>query len=72
MNAYIKSFYGILEYDFYTRHEFQDFEDTYREITEYMDYYNHSRRHGSIKNMAPMKFYEASLDSRILVIQQVA
>jgi len=72
MNAYIESFHGILEDDCYTRHEFEDFEDAYRKITEYMDYYNHRRRHGSINNMAPMKFYEASLNSQIPVIQLVA
>ena len=72
MNAYIESFHGILEDDCYSRHEFQDFEDVYRIVAEYMDYYNHRRRHGSIRNMAPMKFYEASLNEQISAIQLVA
>jgi len=72
MNAYIESFHSILEDDCYTRHEFQNFEDVYRTVSEYMEYYNYRRRHGSIKNMAPMRFYEASLDKQAPVIQLVA
>ena len=72
MNAYIESVHGILEDDCYTRHEFQNFEDVYRTVSEYMEYYNYRRRHGSINNMAPMKFYEASLDKQAPVIQLVA
>jgi len=37
-----------------------------------MDYYNCRCRHGTIKNMAPMKFYEAFLHEQVPAIQLVA
>ena len=72
LDAYIESFHGILEDDCYSRHEFQNFEDVYRTVSEYMEYYNYRRRHGSLRNMAPMRFYEASLDKQAPVIQLIA
>jgi len=58
LNAYIESFHSILEDDCYERHEFESFAHAYEVITEYMEYYNNRRRHGSINNMAPNQFYE--------------
>ncbi|NLL58882.1 MAG: transposase [Firmicutes bacterium] len=57
MNAYIESFHAILGDECYSRHEFQDFEDVYRIVSDYMDYYNNRRRHGSINNMAQFCLY---------------
>jgi len=65
MNAYIDSFHAILEDECYSRHEFQDFEDVYRIVSGYMDYYNNRRRHGSINNMAPMKFYRSVMANQV-------
>ena len=65
MNAYIESFHAILEDECYSRHEFQDFEDVYRIVSGYMDYYNNRRRHGSINNMAPMKFYRSVMANQV-------
>ncbi len=59
MNAYIESFHAILEDDCYNRHEFTCFAHVYKVISEYMDYYNNRRRHGSINNMAPQQYYQA-------------
>jgi len=62
MNAYIESFHAILEDDCYSRHEFICFADVYQVVSEYMDYYNSRRRHGSLNNMAPLKYYQAYID----------
>jgi len=56
MNAYIEAFQGILSCECYLRHEFSSFQEAYREITEYMVYYNERRRHGSLGNKSPKDF----------------
>lgn len=63
LNAYIESFHSILEDDCYSRYEFESFAHAYKVITEYMDYYNNRRRHGSINNMTPSQFYKLWLDN---------
>ena len=68
MNAYIESFHAILEDECYRRHEFKDFAEVYQVVSEYMDYYNNRRRHGSIKNMAPMKYYRAYLEQKAKLV----
>ena len=68
MNAYIESFHAILEDECYSRHEFEDFAEVYQVIHEYLDYYNNRRRHGSIKNMAPLKYYQAYLNRQAKLV----
>ncbi|MBO8159467.1 hypothetical protein [Thermosyntropha sp.] len=41
------------------------FMDAYRIITEYMEFYNQRRRHGSIKFMTPTGFYEAFMSNSV-------
>lgn len=65
MNAYIESFHSILEDECYSRHEFETFADAYEAISRYLHYYNHRRRHGSIKYMAPIVFYHNHLNQTI-------
>jgi putative transposase len=43
-----------LESDCLSRHEFQTYAEAYKRVSEFMDYYNHRRRHGSLKNKAPI------------------
>ncbi len=62
MIAHIESFHSILEDECYSRYEFNNFLEVYREVAEYMEYYNNRRRHGSLGYMAPNNFYQASLD----------
>ena len=57
LNAYIESFHSILEDECYSRHEFETFQDVYREVTAYLDYYNNRRRHGSLGYVPPMSYY---------------
>ncbi|NLM68916.1 MAG: transposase family protein [Firmicutes bacterium] len=56
MNAHIESFHSILESDCLSRHEFHSYAKAYKCVNEFMDYYNHRRRHGSLKNKVPMAF----------------
>ena len=67
MNAHIESFHSILESECYSQNEFESFMDAYAIITDYMKYYNERRRHGSIKFMAPNKFYEAFRDNSVKI-----
>ena len=64
MNAYIEAFHSILEDECYGRNDFADFLEAYKTISEYMTYYNHRRRHGSIGNMAPVVFHAAFLSNK--------
>jgi len=59
MIAHIESFHSILAEECYSRHEFQSFMEVYAVVTEYMDYYNKRRRHGSLRYMAPEEFHKA-------------
>lgn len=65
MNAHIESFHSILKDECYSRNEWNNFKEAYETITEYMNYYNNRRRHGSIKYMAPNKFYEAIMRKNV-------
>jgi putative transposase len=65
MNAYIESFHSILEDECYSRYEFGTFADAYKAISWYLHYYNHKRRHGSIKYMAPAVFYHNHLNETL-------
>lgn len=67
MNAHIESFHSILEDECYSRSEFHSFKEAYTSIGDYMDYYNNRRIHGSIKYMAPAKFYEAFMNNAVSI-----
>jgi putative transposase len=72
MNAHIESFHSILESDCLSRHEFQSYAEAYKCVSEFMDYYNHRRRHGSLKNKAPMTFYRSNVDQEVKPAMMVA
>jgi putative transposase len=65
LNAYIEAFHLILEDDCYSRYDFASFLEAYKTISEYMTYYNHRCHHGSIGNMAPVKFHAAFLSKKV-------
>jgi len=56
LNAFIESFHSVLERECYQQHDFECFEEAYYWIDQYMDFYNHRRYHGSLKNLSPFKF----------------
>jgi putative transposase len=63
----IKIFHSILEDECYSRNEFNSFMEAYSIITDYMEYYNQRRRHGSINFMAPNRFYEAFMSNTVKI-----
>lgn len=56
MNAYIESFHSILERDLFSKEHFNTFEEAFKAVDVYMDFYNNRRMHGSLKRMPPNKF----------------
>lgn len=58
MNAYIESFHSILEFSLFSRRSFDTQAEAYEAVDAYMDFYNHRRKHGSLKRMAPLRFHE--------------
>jgi len=62
MNAYIEAFHAILEEECYGLNEFESFLDVYTVVSEYMQYYNQRRMHGSLKYMAPSQFHQMFLN----------
>ncbi|WP_312027311.1 IS3 family transposase [Paenibacillus typhae] len=59
MNAYIESFHSILERDVYSKMYFETFEEAYESVTEYIQFYNERRFHGSLKRMSPNQYHAA-------------
>lgn len=66
LNAFIESFHSLLERDVFTKEEFTTFEDAYKSVDRYMDFYNNRRMHTSLRKMPPVEFSEwvMSLDDR--------
>lgn len=58
MNAFIESFHSLLERDLFSQRDFMTFEEAYKELDEYMDFYHNRKMHGSLKLMPPRKFSE--------------
>ncbi len=65
MNAHIESFHAILEQECYSRHEFMSFQDAYRQVSEYMSYYNERRRHGSLGDVSPTNYHLAIISKSL-------
>jgi putative transposase len=61
-NAYIESFFSILERDLFRRYAFEYFEEAYYRIDEFIEFYNTRRYHGSLGRMSPYKFNEKYKD----------
>jgi putative transposase len=72
LNAHIESFHSILESDCLSRHEFESYAEAYKCVSEFMDYYNHRRRHGSLGYKAPYQFYVSILGRTIKPLMMVA
>lgn len=59
LNAYIESFHSNIEWDLFSREEFNTFEEAYQAVHQYIEFYNQRRFHGSLKRMSPVQFHEA-------------
>lgn len=56
--AHIEAFHSILEEDCLGLFEFENYEEAYREVMEFMFYYNNVRIHSAIGYQAPMEYHE--------------
>jgi putative transposase len=65
MNAHIESFHRILEEECLSRYEFESYEQAYKAVVEFMEYYNNRRLHSSLHYLPPAEFskqhYETGL-----------
>ncbi len=55
-NAYIESFFSILERELLEHCYFETFKEAYEAVTEFITFYNQRRLHGSIGYRAPMTY----------------
>lgn len=52
-NAFIESFFSILDRELYRHRAFETYREAYRAVVEFIDFYNNKRLHGSLKNRPP-------------------
>lgn len=57
-NAYIESFFSIIETEFFQVQYFSNFADAYEKTVTFIEFYNTRRLHGSIFNLPPTEFKE--------------
>ena len=55
-NAHIESFHSVLQKDRLDRNEFATYQEAYQVVTDYIDFYNHRRIHGSLQDLSPVEF----------------
>lgn len=55
-NAHIESFHAILERERLARYEFNSHQEAYQVVTEFIQFYNKRRIHGSLRNLPPEVF----------------
>lgn len=60
-NAYIESFFSIVETEFLQVRYFKDYQDAYKQVVEFIDHYNNKRLHQSIYKLPPVEFKEKFL-----------
>jgi len=58
MNAYVESFHSILEGECFQRHCFESYEEAFKVVDRFMDYYNNRRLHGSLKDVPPVEYLD--------------
>ena len=64
-NAHIESFHAILERDCLSRYEFTSYQDAYRIVSEYIQFYNQRRMHGSLYDLSPLEFINELAAGRV-------
>ena len=68
MNAHIESFHRILEDECLSRYQFDTYEEAYKELAWFVQFYNERRMHSSLLDLSPKEFYEKQ---ESLVIKEV-
>lgn len=57
-NAYIESFHSIIERECFQRYAFEFFEEAYFKVSDFIEFYNDRRYHGSLNYLSPTQFHE--------------
>jgi len=70
-NAHIEAFNSILEIEFLQPRYFMTYGQAYLETTQFMEFYNTSRIHGSLKNRTPMEVFESFKNGEALNIPEI-
>lgn len=55
-NAHIESFHSLLQKERLDRNEFASYQEAYKVVTDYIDFYNFRRIHGSLQDLSPIEF----------------
>lgn len=58
MNAYIESFHAQLEHWLLRKERFETFEEAFRAVEQFMDFYNNRKMHRSLGKRSPSEFME--------------
>ncbi len=69
-NAHVEAYHGILQRELFARFEYYSFIDVNRLIDRFVEYYNHKRRHGSLKRQTPEQKWKN--DQHLIVPQNRA
>ena len=65
-NAFIESFFSIIEVEFLQVNYFNSFAEAYKKIIWFIDFYNTYRLHGSLKNRSPEEFKNDWTDNKVM------
>lgn len=66
-NAFIEAFNSILELEFLQGRYFKTFEEIYKAVFDYVNFYNNRRLHGSIGYNSPIAFIEKYKKNEIIL-----
>lgn len=64
-NAHIEAFHAILERERLTKQEFTNYQEAYETVTEFIEFYNHRRIHGSLYDLSPAEFIAAIQEQKV-------
>lgn len=70
-NAHVEAFNSILEIEFLQPRYFMTYGQAYQETTEFMEFYNTARLHGSLKYRTPMEVFESFKKGEVVDIPEI-
>ena len=70
-NAYVESFFSIIELEIFRVRYFNNFQEAYKETHGFINYYNKTRIHGSIGFKTPHEVTELLKTKRDCKIKEV-
>ena len=68
-NAHIESYHRILEDECLKNSDFQTYEEAYKTVNLFVEFYNKRRLHSSLKFMPPNEFYNIHLGEELTNIE---